>query len=1462
MVMPSGARVELRRIGSSSTYESTDSAHLQLIDYGTSLLVRPTDGTQLNFVTVNYTWRCNQIKDRNGNYLSVSYNSWGDTSTITDTLGRVVNFNYDGYDNLTSITQTWNGQTHQWATFGYGSVYIGYNFSGLTSYGPDGSYITVLTQVGLPDGSRYNFEYNNTYGQVSTIRHYAFDGSELGHTTYDLPASTSDCPRVSARRDWAENWSGLNGVPAEAITQYRHDGDGACRMTAPDSTVYKEYYGTGWQKGLTTQSEVWSDGVRQKWTTAQWTQDNTGVNYQTNPRVTETNIYDVAGNRRRTTVDYGSYAQYGLPNGVFEYAADGVTLLRVTYTDYNLSQAYLDRHLIGLVSAVHVSDGAWQSKLVYSYDAAGDQLQAIAAAAIQHDTAYGTGFITGRGNVTAVSRYDVTDIGNDSKALTMRIGYDSDGSVVFTRDALNHQTSLSYADSFSDSNNSRNTFAYPTTATDADGFSSYSQYNYDFGAKTQLQGPPPAGQSQGVIQTFTYDPAARVQQVTTTNTGAYQRYVYGPNYVQSFSSVNNVADDAYAIQVFDGAGRVIGAASNHPGSAGGYRLLNTIYDLMGRAVKQSNPGEINNSWVPVGDDAAGLLYTQQTYDWKGRPLVTTNTDGTQKYASYSACGCAGSEVATLTDEMGRQQKSYSDVLGRTAKTEVLNWDGSVYAAMVNTYNGRDQVTLVRQFQGPDTSGVYQDTTMTYDGYGRVVSKHVPEQNAGTATAYAYNADDTVYSVTDARGASATYSYNNNRRLVTGINYSAPSGVTATPNVTFGYDALGNRTSMSDGFGSKSYAYNQLSQLTSETRTFNGVGTFTLSYQYSLSGELTKITDPTNMSINYGYNSVGRLTGVTGSDSLFANVSNYASNFQYRAWGGVKAMTDGSNHTSSLLYNSKLQPTHFDISGNVVGQNYDYNNDGRVSFVHNTTDANFDRAYSYDHAGRLTQATTGGTARGDSGATPYHETFGYDALSNLTGRESTTWNQDPLFDGSTYTNNRRGDWGYDPDGRNTTIDTRTYTFDAAGQQTLMAGQRWVINHYVATSESSGYDGDGAKVQDATSGVTTYYLRSSLLGSAIIEEINGSGQKNVGYVYAGGQMLARQQGDYIAWKHSTPAGTGQFDYNVGGVFGSGSQQRVEFDPLGADVGLAAPQPPDTGGGEGDIGSRHIGGIMDARWADFFNLDGGCVLDGLTTSCGLAMSALNSGAASEAMRASYYNLTTHQFDYAGYVYADPVFGFAMVDFMGHGAMAQASTNGNGRNGTLPDSYIVNAAGTRDSSITIIAGAEFVSTGPQNTGFNLGRAANFTDDQKKILKSVSDRIKDKDCRDFINKVLADNHVAKDRNTLDKLLGIASANTYNENLTDTQLGVSMDGLIYLRNAFNNDGASAATVGNSMFFVDRAFQRTFSSVLPESWPGNRNMDTATIAVHELLHVAGLNDPQVQNLNRQIHENCGFTGMNY
>ena len=74
--------------------------------------------------------------------------------------------------------------------------------------------------------------------------------------------------------------------------------------------------------------------------------------------------------------------------------------------------------------------------------------------------------------MTAVSRWDVTDINNAAKKLTSYTNYYTTGTPSSTTDAAGHQNTIAYADSFSDSVN-RNTFAYPTTITDADGFSSY-----------------------------------------------------------------------------------------------------------------------------------------------------------------------------------------------------------------------------------------------------------------------------------------------------------------------------------------------------------------------------------------------------------------------------------------------------------------------------------------------------------------------------------------------------------------------------------------------------------------------------------------------------------------------------------------------------------------------------------------------------------------------------------------------------------------------------------------------------------------------------------------------------------------------------------------------------------------------------------------------------------------------------
>ncbi|HEX2271653.1 MAG TPA: DUF4214 domain-containing protein, partial [Pyrinomonadaceae bacterium] len=120
-ITAAGRRVQLRQVGSSNVYEAGDSSYLQLIDNSPNLLVRSTDGTQLSFVEINNEYSCTQVKDRNGNYITVNHNALGRITTITDTLNRVITFHYDSNANLLSITQSWNGQSHQWVGFSWGT---------------------------------------------------------------------------------------------------------------------------------------------------------------------------------------------------------------------------------------------------------------------------------------------------------------------------------------------------------------------------------------------------------------------------------------------------------------------------------------------------------------------------------------------------------------------------------------------------------------------------------------------------------------------------------------------------------------------------------------------------------------------------------------------------------------------------------------------------------------------------------------------------------------------------------------------------------------------------------------------------------------------------------------------------------------------------------------------------------------------------------------------------------------------------------------------------------------------------------------------------------------------------------------------------------------------------------------------------------------------------------------------
>ena len=413
VILPSGAAVELRQVsGLIETYDAEDGTYIRLkhdLTTGNYILTMP-NGTQYIYgATLD-------IKDRNGNLITATYNVDGQMDTITDTLGRQILFQYGSFYELQKIQQIWNGVTKNLATFDYDSTYqLMFRFtSGLV---PDNvtnmQTIPVMYQMTLLDNSRFKFQYN-TYGQVNRYEKYGGLTFLRAWTQYNLPtysdgSTQPGCPGFTTRTDWAYEWSAASGVVSsflfnqtvanpDAATETANPNLIGGQVTVPDGTTYKElYYGlpsttVRWRYGLLKTAENWTTNntAKQKWTTLKYEQPCGGgtINNwlaQCNPRVTESNIYDNTDsnnstweNQRRTTISYApAYSgtqDFNLPGDVYEYDyPSATTVLRRSHTDYNQTATYINKRIIGLPSASFLYDGAnaLQSKMEYLYDESG-----------------------------------------------------------------------------------------------------------------------------------------------------------------------------------------------------------------------------------------------------------------------------------------------------------------------------------------------------------------------------------------------------------------------------------------------------------------------------------------------------------------------------------------------------------------------------------------------------------------------------------------------------------------------------------------------------------------------------------------------------------------------------------------------------------------------------------------------------------------------------------------------------------------------------------------------------------------------------------------------------------------------------------------------------------------------------------------------------------------------------------
>jgi YD repeat-containing protein len=393
---------------------------------------------------------------------------------------------------------------------------------------------------------------------------------------------------------------------------------------------------------------------------------------------------------------------------------------------------------------------------------------------------------------------------------------------------------------------------------------------------------------------------------------------------------------------------------------------------------------------------------------------------------------------------------------------------------------------------------------------------------------------------------------------------------------------------------------------------------------------------------------GQVSGV-GTVGYGGGVTQFASQLRYRASGGLKSMSYANGASLSFGYNSRGAMSSYTFSGASysgttplpVAGAYQYYDDGRLKFAQDQGASNSikDRAYQYDHEGRLREAYSGSEARDfinqtNSGAAtgPYRESFNYDAWENTLSSGGRLWSRNEVTTASFNQANRNPAWSYDAQGNVTSrnegqnpLQSPQYSYDAAGRNASVSQSRtcWKepqhqLNLHVYKN-SHTYDGDGQEtryLQEHRIGlngppesgwpVTTFYLRSTVLGGRVISQyqgFSGEPQWNGTYVYAGGQRIGflSSYGQGLArnfWRSADPLTGDEVNTTDNGVVSTQST----FDAQGVEVGLSDPFPP-SGEGDGVCVEYDPTFNPPERFAARLIPDGPsarCVIDGIEQNC----------------------------------------------------------------------------------------------------------------------------------------------------------------------------------------------------------------------------------------------------------------------
>ncbi len=510
------------------------------------------------------------------------------------------------------------------------------------------------------------------------------------------------------------------------------------------------------------------------------------------------------------------------------------------------------------------------------------------------------------------------------------------------------------------------------------------------------------------------------------------------------------------------------------------------YDTFGNVIRKIDPNDPNDSYdggitavkynnpdfphMPTRKTDALGNETLYEYDEKGNLIRQIDPNGNEKTWTYNSFG----GKLTETDENASTTNYIYDTNGLL--TEIIDVNHTWYG-----YDVLWRLISITDGRGSFAGDPDHITTTAYDDADRVISVSGPI----TSKSYQYDEVGNRTHVTNGRGYTTVYEYDNNNNLIR-IELPAPGGQTQI--IEYTYDKLDRKTSKIDGEGNvTTYDYDAAGRLIKKT---NPEGDET-SYTYDAQGNLLSITDGNDVTTFYKYDSLNRKIHQydelgnhwhwqydrLGNLTKHTDATGHITRYDYDELRRLISVTDDANNITEYEYDAVgnliaiidaggklINSKYYDSANRLIrkedglGNAYEYMYDGAGNIISETTPNGYTKTFVYDNENRLIEIYYPDSSQ---------VTYSYDDNGNLisiidpTGTTTYVYDELDRLISSTDSFGKTVQYSYDIVGNRASVTypadstnparTVTYSYDKANRLDKIidwAGRTW------------DYDTDGA------------------------------------------------------------------------------------------------------------------------------------------------------------------------------------------------------------------------------------------------------------------------------------------------------------------------------------------------------------------------------------------------------------------